>query len=72
MNSMNFYGLLISDRFALNKEDLRPYLEWKDLKEAIEQKKLFIIDYRIFDGIQGIKGRKVKFGSTISIIIPRF
>ena len=39
--------------FAVKEEDIRSHLEDRELKDALKDKKLFIIDYRDFDGVQG-------------------
>ena len=37
--------------FAVKEEDIRPHLEDRELKDALKNKKLFIVDYRDFDGV---------------------
>ena len=37
----------------MNEEDIQPHLEGRALNDVLKDKKLFIVDYRDFDGVQG-------------------
>ena len=44
--------------FAVSENDLRPLIENRRLDDALKDKKLFIVDYGIFDGIEGMPNKK--------------
>ena len=45
--------------FAVSENDLRPLIENRRLDDALKDKKLFIVDYGIFDGIEGMPNKTV-------------
>ena len=45
--------------FAVSENDLRPLLENHGLDDVLKNKKLFIVDYRILDGIKGMPNKTV-------------
>ena len=45
--------------FAVSENDLRPLLENRRLDDVLKDKKLFIVDYRIFDGMRGMPNKTV-------------
>ena len=51
---------LMSFRFAVNEKDLRPLIEDRGLDDVINDRKLFIVDYRILEGIKGVKNKTVR------------
>ena len=53
-----FYSLYFS--FAIDKEEIRPHIENRDLKSVLKDKKLFIVDHRVLDGIKGHKNLEVR------------
>ena len=49
----------VSFRFTVNEEDLRSLIEDRSLNDVLKDKKLFIVDYSILDGIKGVKNKTV-------------
>ena len=45
--------------FAVKEEDIRPHLENGPINDVVRDKKLFIVDYRILDGVQTKKNYTV-------------
>ena len=45
--------------FAVGEDKLCPLLENRGLDDVLKSKKLFIVDYRILDGIKGVKNKTV-------------
>ena len=43
----------------MSDNDLRPLLENRRLDDVLKDKKLFIVDYRILDGIKGMPNKTV-------------
>ena len=43
----------------MSEQDLRPLIEDRTLDDVLKQKKLFIVDYSILDGIKGVKNKTV-------------
>ena len=43
----------------MSQNDLRPLLENRGLDDVLKDKKLFIVDYRILDGIKGMPNKTV-------------
>ena len=40
---------------------MRPHLEGSAISDALKDKKLFIVDYRVFDGLEGKTNFTVHF-----------
>ena len=46
------YLLLLTNSFAVSREMLEPFLEGKTMDKALEERRLFIIDYVILEGLE--------------------
>ena len=57
--------------FAVNEEDIQCHLEDRQLKDALKDKKLFIVDYRDFDGVQGKENYTVFWLSLETLVISQ-
>ena len=57
--------------FAVNEGDIQCHLEDRQLKDALKDKKLFIVDYRDFDGVQGKENYTVLILSLEKLVISQ-
>ena len=58
-NSKQLISCFFLYSFAVNEKELLPLIEYCSLDDVLKDKKLFIVDYRILDGIKGMPNKTV-------------
>ena len=56
----NLIIFLLNSSFSVTNELVQPHLEGMVLAEALEKKRLFIVDYNLLDGIMPRQGYYVR------------